>query len=206
MTMAALINELRHRYGLAAGPEAVAFAKAQICRGQSLVGIRYPDGRETHFVTLYGIAVLALWDDVTAMVVTFPRLNIAPARLQAFVAGMRASIPRQDAMPHPFDSPTIAAIKSAPQVEHDRLVAEARRAGGWTAQVTAAWAGACAREDALDIAYPFTTDEPDLRRRWLNAYGQGRVADLPTAEIHGIDRAWAPRPGTTHAARCAVED
>lgn len=105
-------------------------------------------------------------------------------------------------------TPTIAAIKAAPQVEHDQLVAQAREEGGWTGQMLAAWAGVCARDHGLTTDCPFTADEPDLARRWLHAKAQGRDAQPPKADVVPLSapKAWAPKFGTTHAARCAVED
>lgn len=201
MTVAQCIDSLQHGYGLDVGPAGIGFAKAQIASGRSLLATRRADGRETHFVDMHGQPVLAVWDAARELVVTFLRVNAEPDRLHAFIKGMRASARRAATMD------TIAAIKAAPQLEHDRLVAQAREEGGWTGQMIAAWAGVCARDNALAIDCPFTDDEPELANRWRTAHGQGRDAPAPTAQVTPLPKTpWLPRHGTTHAARCAPQD
>lgn len=201
MSVAHCLDRLRTGYGIEAGPDAITFSKAQIVTGMSLPACRRHDGRETHFVIVNGRPVLAVWDAVSQLVVTYLRLNVDPARLLAFLAGMQASTARP-----PMTA--IAANQTATLAEHDQLVADARANGGWSGEVMAAWAGVTAREAGLSIACPFTDDEPALAHRWRAAYGQGRHAGVPTADVIPLrPAAWAPKPGITHAARCvATED
>lgn len=92
-------------------------------------------------------------------------------------------------------------------LEHDRLVTQARKEGGWTGCLVASYAGIIAAEHDLDIACPFGPSETMNAEWWERGRAQGAAMMIPKASVtHLPTRTWAPKPGTTHAARCAVED
>ena len=90
--------------------------------------------------------------------------------------------------------------------EHRTLVNAAKRVTGTAAKMGAAWAGSFAREKGLEIANPFNSAlDAELHDAWMNGLSNGIHAAIPTAQIISLD-SWRPRPGITHAARCAVAD
>lgn len=95
-----------------------------------------------------------------------------------------------------------ALAPTAAREEHDRLVAEAREAGGWSGCVIASWAGVTAREAGLAIDCPFGPDEAELAEWWRRGFAQGSAARVPSATIHTLSRS----RGATMAAHSAVND
>ncbi|CCG42155.1 hypothetical protein [Magnetospirillum molischianum] len=98
-------------------------------------------------------------------------------------------------------------LRTTAQIEHDRMVTEAREKGGAPGRVLAAYAGATAAKAGLDIDNPFTAHEAALSEGWRRGRALGLSAPIPAASIHPLPpRRWMPRPGTTHAARTAQEE
>lgn len=100
-----------------------------------------------------------------------------------------------------------AMAPSLAQAEHDRLVREARDAGGWTGALVASWAGVTAAEARLDIDCPFGSDEPQLAEWWRRGHAQGLNAPVPAATVHRLrHKPMKLIPGCTHTAHAAGPD
>jgi hypothetical protein len=105
-------------------------------------------------------------------------------------------------------APFLDIIRAAPAREAERLARDAR--SFWTigqkgtARVCAAYAGAQAREAGLAAAPCPLEDVAELAADWRKGHAKGLDAPIPRARV--LPFAWAPQPGTTHAALSAERE